>query len=490
MDCLLRLTFDGYNAIIVTMTNWLPDISSGSGPVYVRVADSIETAISHGVLPPGAKLPPQRNLAFDIGVTIGTISRAYALVHERGLVAGEVGRGTYVLDRQHSSPISQTDPITQALAGTRGIEAPSARIRLDTTAAPDIGQGEVIGRLFADISRDRSVEISSYSRSFPPGWYLAGQTWLTRNGWQPAVENIVPTLGAHAAAIAVIAAVTSPGDKIVFENLTYTQVSRATRLLGRRAILVESDEQGIIPDDFDRLCQQQHPRLAFLMPTAHNPTLTTMPESRRRAIAAIARKHSVWLIEDDIYGGMTGDETPLLASIAPERTFLVGGLSKAVTAGVRGGWVACPPHFAQRVKVTHKMTTGGLPFILAETGARLVLSGDAFSLRSRTVAEIAARESMAREGLAGFEFESHPHIPFLWLKLPEPWLSGTFKNAALAEGVLIDDEDEFKAARTEKVYHRVRIAFSSPQGRRDVQAGFMTLRRLLENGSAGYDSDS
>jgi len=476
--------------MIVPMTNWLPDISSGTGPVYVRVADSIETAISHGVLPPGAKLPPQRNLAYDIGVTIGTISRAYALVHERGLVAGEVGRGTYVLDRAHSKPISQLDPITQQLAGTRGIEAPGATIRFDTTAAPDIGQGEIIGELFAEISRDRQVEISSYSRSFPASWYLAGQTWLSRNGWQPAVENIVPTLGAHAAAIAVISAVTSPGDKIVFEHLTYTQISRATRLLGRRSILVESDEHGIIPDDFDRLCQQQHPRLAFLMPTAHNPTLTTMPETRRRAIAAIARKHSVWLIEDDIYGVMTGDQNPLMASMAPERTFLVSGLSKSVTAGVRGGWVACPPHFAQRVKVTHKMTTGGLPFILAETGARLVHSGHALSLRQKSIAEIKVREQMAREALTGFEFESHPHVPFLWLKLPDPWMSGTFKNAALAAGVLIDDEDEFKAARTEKVYHRVRIAFSSPQDRKALQSGFMTLRQLLENGSASYDSDS
>lgn len=470
------------------MTNWLPDISSGTGPVYVRVADSIETAISHGVLPPGTKLPPQRNLAFDIGVTIGTISRAYALVHERGLVAGEVGRGTYVLDRSHTMPTVQTDPITQALSGTRAIEAPSATIRFDTTAAPDIGQGEVIGELFAEISRDQRLEISSYSRSFPASWYHAGQKWLARNGWEPAIENVVPTLGAHAAGMAVIAALTSPGDKIVFENLTYTQISRATRLLGRRSILVESDEHGIIPDDFDRLCQQQHPRLAFLMPTAHNPTLTTMPEARRRAIAAIARKHSVWLIEDDIYGGMTGDPTPLMASIAPERTFLVSGLSKAVAAGIRGGWVACPPHFAQRVKVTHKMTTGGLPFILAETGARLVLGGHAFALREKIIAEIRAREAMAREILHGFDFSSDPHVPFLWLKLPEPWMSGTFKNAAQAAGVLIDDEDEFKAARTEKVYHRVRVAFSSSRGRTELQTGLMILRRLLENGSASYDS--
>ena len=470
------------------MTNWLPDISSGTGPVYIRVADSIENAITHGVLPPGTKLPPQRNLAYDIGVTIGTVSRAYALVHERGLVAGEVGRGTYVLERSNGKQIELVDPITQALAGTRGLNTPDAKIRFDTTAAPDIGQGTIIGKLFADISSDHQSEISSYSRNFPANWFEAGQIWLARNGWKPAIETIVPTLGAHAAAIAVISAVTSPGDKIVFENLTYTQISRAARLLGRRSILVDSDEHGMIPEDFERLCQQQHPRLAFLMPTAHNPTLVTMPEARRRAIAAIARRHSVWLIEDDLYGGMTGDQNPLMAAIAPERTFVVSSLSKSVTAGVRGGWVACPPHFAQRIKVTHKMTTGGLPFILAETCARLVLGGHALELRRKSVEEIKAREQLAREALSGFEFNSHPHLPFLWLKLPEPWLSGTFKNAALSEGVLIDDEDEFKAARIDRVYHRVRVAFSSPPQREDVAAGFMTLRRLLENGSSGYDS--
>jgi DNA-binding transcriptional MocR family regulator len=125
---------------------------------------------------------------------------------------------------------------------------------------------------------------------------------------------------------------------------------------------------------------------------------------------------------------------------------------------------------------------------LAETCARLVLGGHALELRRKSVEEIKAREQLAREALSGFEFNSHPHLPFLWLKLPEPWLSGTFKNAALSEGVLIDDEDEFKAARIDRVYHRVRVAFSSPPQRKDVAAGFMTLRRLLENGSSGYDS--
>jgi len=129
-----------------------------------------------------------------------------------------------------------------------------------------------------------------------------------------------------------------------------------------------------------------------------------------------------------------------------------------------------------------------MPFLLAELCARLVLSGDALRIRALCAEEIAARETLARDTLSGFDFVSHPAVPFLWLALPEPWLSGTFKNAALTEGVLIDDEDEFKAGRSEKVLHRARISFSSPQQRDEVRAGFAILRRLLENGSAGYDS--
>src|SRR4051812_19311085 len=100
------------------MTSWLPDLSQGSGPIYVRLAERIEESIADGSLPAGAKLPPQRDLAYDIGVTIGTVGRAYALVRERGLVSGEVGRGTFVLGREPEHHIAS--PIAPAaLSGTR-----------------------------------------------------------------------------------------------------------------------------------------------------------------------------------------------------------------------------------------------------------------------------------------------------------------------------------------------------------------------------------
>jgi DNA-binding transcriptional MocR family regulator len=469
------------------MTNWLPDLQASDGPLYVRIADQIEQAINTGALASGAKLPPQRNLAYDIGVTIGTVSRAYSMVRERGLVSGEVGRGTYVLGTpENDNPA--IDIISARLVGTRAANAPPGKLRFDTTAATDIGQSLAVTDILAAICREQPNEIASYTRNFPRHWLEAGQRWLGSGHWQPSIDSIVPTLGAHAAIIAAVSVITSPGDRIVFEHVTYSQISRGTALLGRQTALVESDAYGVIPEDFERVCVQQHPKAAFLMSTAQNPTLAVMPEDRRRAIVAIAKRHNVWLIEDNLYGASVNNGIPLLAEIAPDRTFLVGGLSKSVAAGVRGGWVACPPHLAQRVRIAHKMVSGGLPFLLAELAARLVLSGTAEAIRTAVSDEVQAREAVARDIFAGLDFVSHPRVPFLWLKLPDPWLSGTFRQAAFAEDILIDDEDEFKAGRSEKTFHRVRIGFSPPVDRADVVAGLARLRRLIEHGPTGYDS--
>jgi DNA-binding transcriptional MocR family regulator len=134
------------------------------------------------------------------------------------------------------------------------------------------------------------------------------------------------------------------------------------------------------------------------------------------------------------------------------------------------------------------MLTGGIPFLLPELASRLVLSGEAAAIRDRVKAEIEGRGDIARAALDGYDFASYRHAPFIWLKLPEPWLSGPFKNAATMEGVLIDDEDEYKCGRTDKAFHRVRIGFSAPSTRQEVADGFAKLRSLLVNRIAGYDS--
>lgn len=470
------------------MTNWLPDVQDGSGPLYLRLADQIESDIAQGVLAPGAKLPPQRDLAYDIGVTTGTIGRAYALVRERGLVSGEVGRGTFVLSRDAdashpAAPAAALDGSDRSMEGS-----PAGRLIMDSTSAPDLGQGSMIARIASDIMHDHPDKIVDYTRSWPQEWREAGSRWLAADGWKPEPQCVVPTIGVHASAMAVIAAMTAPGDKIAFEQLTYSSISRSANLAGRRSIVVKLDAHGPDPEDFERVCAQQHPKIAFFIPSLHNPTLNIMPLERRREITDIARRHNVWLIEDSIYGALLKEQPTPLSALLPERTFHIGGLSKTVAAGIRGGWVSCPANLAPRIQIAHKMVTGGMPFLLAELSARMVLSGAADTVRQASRMEIEAREQMVREAFAGLDFVSHSQAPFIWMKLPDPWLSGTFKQAAASEGVLVDDEDEYKPGRTEQVYHRIRVGFSTIRRRGDLERGLTTLRRLIDNPNAGYDS--
>src|SRR3954468_3287419 len=94
------------------MTIQPADLHGRPGPTYRALADAFAEAIEGGRLANGVRLPPQRDLAFRLAVTVGTVGRAYDLLAQRGLVRGEVGRGTFVLGR--------TEPMPQVrdLAGT------------------------------------------------------------------------------------------------------------------------------------------------------------------------------------------------------------------------------------------------------------------------------------------------------------------------------------------------------------------------------------
>jgi DNA-binding transcriptional MocR family regulator len=465
------------------MTSWLPDLSDGAGPLYARIAERIEKDIELGVLAAGTKLPPQRNLAFDVGVTIGTVSRAYALARERGLVSGEVGRGTYVLG--HDGPAGA--PTADARPAALGRSAVETVLRMDSTAATDIGQAAAIGPVVAQVFAAEPYRTNDYTRAITDGWREAGSTWLSTGGWRPEPESIVPVQGVLSGIESVIGAVTAPGDRIAFEDLSYGALARGAVLMGRRAIKVRGGDEGIDPEDFRSVCAREHPKMLVVVPTFNNPTLSVMPARNRRRIAEIAREHNVWIVEDNIYGDALEDAPPPFASIHPEQTIHLSGVSKTLCAGLRAGWASCPPSLTARLVNAKKLITGGISFAMTEATARLVLSGEAARLKAHVLDETRARLEIAREVMAGHDFRSDPHCSYIWLQLPDPWLPGTFKKAALERGILIDDADAFRVGQGDLACHRVRIGFSSPRSREEVRQGFETLNLLLQDTAAGYD---
>lgn len=474
------------------MTNWLPDLKTGDGPLYMRLAGRIEDAIENGALPAGSKLPPQRNLAFDLGVTVGTVSRAYSIVREHGLVSGEVGRGTYVLERESDDIRHSATKYLPAMPGSDKPSLPEAAVPMTSTAAADVGQGPLVAETIGAASADTGYAGIDYIRSVPPSWQQAGSTWLSHCGWSPDPALIVPVLGVHAGIMAAVSAVSAVGDRIAFEELCYPATPRTVAMTGRRIARLKSTPVGIDPEDFEHVCAQQHPKAVVLVATLNNPTLGTLSVENRERIVEIARNYNVWIIEDNIYGGLKDDTPPPIASMAPERTFHLDGLSKSVSAGLRSGWASCPPGYVTRVANAHRLLTGGAPFLLKETAARLVLSGEARKIRNSVRQVIARRAGLAAETLSNAHpnasVRSDPDCPFVWLTLPEPWLPGTFCKAAQEAGVTVEGADEYKLGSLGYPCPNVRVSLTGPLSDRKFERGLSILTDLLSSPSLNYDS--
>src|SRR5688572_12462112 len=99
------------------MTIWIPDLSSHRGPRYLAIADALAIDIRSSRLSPGDRLPTHRELAYQLGVTVGTVTRAYGEAERRGLIGGEVGRGTFVRsDIAVRASIRSNAPVTSTIA--------------------------------------------------------------------------------------------------------------------------------------------------------------------------------------------------------------------------------------------------------------------------------------------------------------------------------------------------------------------------------------
>lgn len=467
------------------MTNWLPDLTRGTGPLYVRLADEIALAADNGQLGPGQKLPPQRNLAFDIGVTLGTVTRAYDLLKTRGLVSGEVGRGTFI--RKGADEPAANGVSLRRYHGLATDDRPNV-MTMNSTSAPEVGQARLIADILSRIATEDPRCVSDYIRHIPARWREAGRQWIGGRHWIPEAANVVPTQGAHAALAAVINAVTSSGDRIAFEELTYPATVRASVLMGRRAIKIGMGEGGVDPDAFEHLCAQQHPRLAILISTLHNPTLSTITLENRLRIVESARRHNVMLVDDDTFGAMAKDAPPPLSALAPERTFHVASLAKSIAAGLRSGFVACPPGHATMVMNAHRLITGGAPRAMIEVASRIILDGHADEISAAVRQDLGERVGLARDMLSGHQVASSPDCPFIWLRLPDPWVTGTFCTAARQRGVIVDGADEFKVGQTERAIPFVRIALTGALEKGRVRDGLSVLADLLRKPELAYDT--
>lgn len=169
---------------------------------------------------------------------------------------------------------------------------------------------------------------------------------LTARGLPTGPDDLIVTTGSQQALTLIAAALLDPGAVVAVEQPTYLAALQSFSLAGARLVGVEGDDDGLDPAAFERTCRSERPTLLYLVPTFANPTGRTLTASRRAAVAEIAARYGVWVVEDDPYGELrySGEPTaPLTAQPALAECGLhLGSFSKIGAPGLRIGWVRAP----------------------------------------------------------------------------------------------------------------------------------------------------
>ncbi|MCY4239704.1 MAG: PLP-dependent aminotransferase family protein [Rhodospirillaceae bacterium] len=458
------------------MTIWAPDLARFPGPRYQAIAEAIGAAIREGNLSSGDRLPPQRELAWKLGVTVGTVSRGYALAEQRGLLSGEVGRGTYIRS------------INQRSSGKTLATDPNDTFDMSVNTANLAGRGAILAETLREIASTDDDDF--LLRYMPTAGHARHRTalvpWLKRHDLAQAhPDTIILTAGAAQGLMMSVSALTAVGAPVMAESLTYPGLIETAHVLNRPLLGLEMDVDGVIPDALERAAVDHHAKMAVLVPTIQNPTAIVMPEQRRRDIVTVAERHDLLLIEDDVYGNLPEAPLPPLAAMAPDRTIYIGSASKCLAPGLRVGWILTPENFMARLSNAIFATSVAQPSLTFEIAARWIESGIADQLVRDLRAEMTVRQSVTADVLGDFNYATQENAFHIWLELPNRWRGGTFAEAAAARKIRLMAGSAFMTGEGPSP-RAVRISISRPPDANILARDLHILRDILLAGpSAG-----
>ena len=450
--------------------DWVPLLGDSGKPRYLQIADAIGAAIRAGDLAPGDRLLPQRRLAERLGIDFTTVSRAYAEAAARNLVESHVGRGTFV----------------RAAAPSPG--APDPRRRRDEDLSmnmpPEPQDRELLERMgdgLRAVSADLSALLRYQSATGSERDKSAALAWLAGRGMVPALDRVAITPGAHAAMTAILSVLARPGDALLCEAITYPGLRAIAARLNLRLVGVPMDGNGILPEALDELFRRHAPKALYLNPVLHNPTTLTIPSARRAQIAAVLIRHRLPLIEDDAYGFVPAAPPPPLATLAPELTWHVGGLSKCIGAGLRLAYVVAPDArcalaLGQALRAISVMPSP----ICAALATRWIEDGTADRIRHFLRTESAVRQKIAAEIFSGFAFRSDPEAFNIWLALPEGSSRAELMGRMAGRHVGLMPSDAFTVAG--KAGEHVRVCLGGATSRGELQASLLFMADALSGG--------
>jgi DNA-binding transcriptional MocR family regulator len=436
---------------------------------YRGLADALADDIALGRLRAGDRLPTQRVFARDKGIAVSTAIRVYSELLRRGLVTGEVGRGTFV---RAAPPVP----------GPALTEPAGARVDLELNFPVLPGQAALLAPALEGLLRPDALAggLAAATTTGTPAARSAATAVLTRQGWAPAPEQVLFAGNGRQAIAAAVSALVPVGGRLGVEALTYPVVRAIAARLGVELVPLAMDADGLLPDALRGAGRLD---AVYLQPTLHNPLGTTMPRARRAALAGVLAERDLTAVEDTIYAFLRDGPAPL-AAVAPDRTVLVDSLSKRVAPGLTLGFVVPPA--ALRERVAAALRSGGwmAQAFALEATTRWMAGGVVAEIERAKRTDAAARQALVAEHLGGFAVRTDPASYHCWWELPAPWRAETFVATAARRGIAVTPAAAF-AVGAGHAPNAVRLALAAPPV--PVLGAALAVLAALARGAPGDD---
>jgi 2-aminoadipate transaminase len=297
-------------------------------PLFRQVYDQMREMIETGALRRGDRLPATRELAGQLGLNRTTISAAYALLESEGLIAGHVGRGSFVTGR--------------APANESAAPASFSRSRPSELLFPLEEFRRTCAEVISSPDAASILQLGTPAGYAPLRRYLLDQT--RADGAARESDDILVTSGCQQG-FDLLQRVIGDGATVLIEDPVYLGVRSVFERAGARLIGVPVGSDGIDLESLERIVAREVPRLLCVTPNFQNPTGATMPLAARQALLRITQAAGITVIENDIYGPLCYEGAPLPSVKQLDETgdtILLRSFSKITFPGLRVGWVLGP----------------------------------------------------------------------------------------------------------------------------------------------------
>lgn len=400
------------------------------------LVQAITVEIEQGRLANSQRLPPQRQVAENLGISVQTVTNAYKELERQGLVRCEIGRGSFVTRRM-------SDRIANHI-----LDAPE-RALVDLSIAR-ILHTQVHDRIWRDTCFELSQEEEQpWIQAARPiaGFEThreAAVQWLGGLGMDVERNDILITNGAAHGIFLALASLAGPDDVVLCEGLTDHGVIGNSQVLGFTLKGLEMDRDGIDPEHFEDMCSNERITALVCTPNLNNPTTSLMPDARRREIAAIARRFGVHIIEDDVYGPLlTERHARPISHYAPELSFYCTSMTKSVLTGLRVGYLVMPKRLALRTESILRVNSWMATPLVAEVATRWIRDGRADTLLQLQHKLLGERQAMVREYLEEHVLGQHPQALNAWLSIPQHWEVDSLVRALRKRHIAVTPPEPF-----------------------------------------------